>query len=182
MRSVLLGIFVGGAGTRMGGVAKGLLEHDGESLVARWLRIAAACAVPARLVGRHPAYAQLGTLLDDAAPATGPLGGLTALLRHADTRYVVAVACDMPFVSQALLERLLDAPPAAVVAARRSHWEPLFARYEVATLRPVAERLLASGRYALRPLLEGAVPLALTATEAAQLRDWDTPSDRLTDS
>lgn len=160
----------------MGGVAKGLLQHQGETLVARWLRLCAECEVPAVLVGEHPAYAELAAVVPDLG-AVGPLGGLVALLRQASTRYVVSVACDMPYVSRELLTRLLDAPHADVTAARRQHWEPFFARHAVAATLPLATQLLASERHALRPLFERAVPLALTADEARQLRDWDYVTD-----
>ena len=179
MRALRVGIFVGGQGRRMGGVAKGLLEHEGETLVGRWLKTCAACEAEAVLVGDHPAYRALGlpTLVDAHVP--GPLGGLLALLESAATHRVVAVACDMPFVSAALLTRLLEAPLAPIVAARSGdRWEPFFARYEVAAILPLARGLAASPRHALQPLFTAATELVLSPGERLQLRDWDTPADR----
>lgn len=179
MRPLVVGIFVGGQGTRMGGVAKGLLEHEGETLVARWTKICAACEAPAVLVGDHPAYRALGLPILADARVPGPLGGLLALLENARVPHVVAVACDMPFVSAALLTRLLDAPEAPIVAARSGvRWEPFFARYEVAAVLPHARALAASPRHALQPLFTGATELLLSPGERLQLRDWDTPADR----
>lgn len=178
----VVGIFVGGRGTRMGSVPKGVLRTpDGETLLDRWLRVVAECGVPAVLVGAAGTYDLPARIVEDAG-RLGPLGGLLGLLRDTRDRgahsHVVAVACDMPFVTAALLGRLLAAPEVAVVAARRGgNWEPFFARYEVTSTLPHAEELARGTRWSLQPLLHGAVQLPLDADEASQLRDWDTPED-----
>lgn len=181
-RPLVAGIFVGGRGSRMGGQAKGLLvAPGGETIVARWRRMFDAVAVPAVLVGAHAAYAGVGLpLLEDAARGIGPLGGLLALLAHAGDGEAIAVACDMPYVSEALVRRLVEAPDAAAVAPRRAgKWEPLFARYDAPVARAVAVANAQAGRASLQALLDalGADELALTDAEAFELGDWDTPED-----
>jgi molybdopterin-guanine dinucleotide biosynthesis protein A len=167
----------------MGGLAKGLLRGpDGATLVERWRAMLAELGVPVVLVGEAAAYAHLGLpVLPDEPPGVGPLGGLIALLRHAGAARALAFACDMPFVSRALVERLLAAPSdAPVVAPRRdTRWEPLCARYEPARVLPLALARAASPHHALQALLDeaGAAALPLVPHEAAELRDWDTPAD-----
>ncbi len=182
MTPLVAGIFVGGAGRRMGGRPKGLLRApDGETIVARWRGLLADAGAEVVLVGRGEAYAPLGLeRVRDEPEGIGPLGGLVALLRRARGGRAIAVACDMPHVSRALVGRLVDAPDAAAVAPEREgRWEPLFARYDAARVLPVAEALVASGRRALQALLDqaGATALGLTEGEARELRDWDTPQD-----
>lgn len=179
---VLGGLFVGGASRRMGGRPKGLLPGpSGESLVARWAGLFAAIEVPLVLVGEHEAYAGVGLpCLRDEGADLGPLGGLLALLARAGGGRAVAVACDMPYVSEGLLRRLLSAPPAPAVAARRdARWEPFFARYDAARVLPVARARASRRERALQGLLDqvGATELPLSAAEARELRDWDTPQD-----
>lgn len=182
MSSLLAGVFVGGAASRMGGVPKGLLRvPDGRTLVERWRALLEAEGARVVLVGAGEAYRSLGMdILDDEPAGVGPLGGLVALLARAQVGPAVAVACDMPFVTPALLRRLLGAPAAPVVAPRReARWEPLFARYDAARVLPVARAHVAAGRRALHDSLyaAGAVVLPLSPDEAAQLRDWDSPAD-----
>jgi molybdenum cofactor guanylyltransferase len=177
------GILVGGAGSRMGGAAKGLLPApSGEPIVARMRQILADLEVSCVLVGRRAEYAGLGLeMLDDDPPGIGPLGGLCALLRHAQGGYAIAVACDMPFVTRALVARLLAAPPSIAVAARTAGgWEPMLARYDAARALPIAERRAREGRASLRDLLDelGAERLELSVAEARALVDWDSPEDR----
>lgn len=181
---LLAGIFVGGRGSRMGGVAKGLLHApDGDPIVRRTQRILEGLGAECVLVGAHPAYAELGlpTLVDDPS-AQGPLAGMLALLAHADGRASLAIACDMPFIEPDLLLRLIAEPPAPVVAPRRRAvekerdvWEPLFARYEPAVL-PIARALVSEGGRSLQALLDrvGARALVLRPEEEAMLEDWDT--------
>jgi molybdopterin-guanine dinucleotide biosynthesis protein A len=93
--------------------------------------------------------------------------------------FAVAVACDMPFVSSALLQRLVATSEALVVAPRRAgRWEPLCARYH-AGVASLGERRVAMGDYSLQRWLDeaAAVELPLEADEADQLCDWDTPED-----
>jgi molybdenum cofactor guanylyltransferase len=187
-RPLVAGVFVGGRSTRMGGQPKGLLRapsdasHEGsQSLVGRWRTLFTALGLRAVLVGEHPAYAHEGMpFLADARPDLGPLGGLVALLRHAGDGDAIAVACDMPFVSAALLSRLAGAPPCAVLAPRRhGRWEPFFARFDARAALSTAERHAAGGPRSLQALLDalGATELPLSEQEARELRDWDSPED-----
>jgi molybdopterin-guanine dinucleotide biosynthesis protein A len=183
---MIAGIFVGGASRRMGGRAKGLLEAPtGGTLVARWDGLFRRLGVPAVLVGQRPEYAGVELAsLPDLGTESGPIGGLLALLAHAaevGEASVIAVACDMPFVSEALLRKLAAAPPAPAVAARREgRWEPFLARYDVRAARPIALRHADEGKRSLQALLDalGATELPLSDGEATELRDWDTPEDR----
>ncbi len=190
---VLAGVFVGGAGKRMGERAKGLLEAPGGgTIVERWLTVLRDAGVsqvvlvgrhPDREGGRHEAYEGLGLeTIEDEPAGVGPIGGLAALLRRAGAAHALALACDMPFVSRGLVARLIAAPAAAVVAPRRNgFWEPLCARYDASRVLSLALRRIAAGQRALQPLLgeAGAVELRLEPGEASELRDWDTPDDLL---
>lgn len=182
------GIFVGGQASRYGGLPKGLLTTQAgtESLVARLVSIATKLDLDVVLVGAHPAYASLGIpMIHDAPGASGPIAGLSALIDHAGTRPAIALACDMPHVTQELLARLVEAPPAAIVAAKRDgHWEPLFARYDPSLCREPLRRTIDAGRRALKSLLDdvGAQVLDLAPGEGRLLHDWDTPEDRLEDA
>lgn len=171
----------------MGGLAKGLLPapDSGEPLVVRLRRHAESLGLRCVLVGSAAAYAGLGLpMLADAPPGIGPLGGLRALLVWAEAAPVLALAGDLPYVSPALLGRLVaapgptDAPCDAVAARRQDRWEPLCARYE-ATVLPVLDAALAAGERSFQALL-GRLrvrELELSAAEAAELTDWDRPED-----
>lgn len=182
MQARLGGIFVGGRSRRMGR-PKGLLAApDGLPLIERTRALFEAVGVPWVLVGVRPEYAHLGCVaLADEPPGVGPLGGLLALLRHVGDGVAFAVACDMPFISLALLARLVEAPqgPPIVAPRRRATWEPLFARFDAAAVLPIAQERCRRGELSLQRLFDevGAVPLATTPEEGDQLDDWDTPED-----
>jgi molybdopterin-guanine dinucleotide biosynthesis protein A len=182
----LLGIFAGGLSRRMGGTPKGLLRAPGssETLVARLARVGTEAGLRPILVGSLDH--ELGFALEripDLEPGVGPLSGLAALLDHAGTEPCIAVACDMPFVSAALLSRLqLEVPDAAILAPRdeaSGKWEPLCARYLPGLVRPALTRALASGARSFQAVFRelSVVELALSAAERRELRDWDTPED-----
>lgn len=189
-RALLVGILVGGRATRMGGAPKGLLAapDTGEGLAARLVRLCRV-AIPAAeivLAGDASSYGALGlTALADDPEGQGPLGALHALLVRAEEteRDVVALACDLPYVTSDLVEYLArHAPDARAVAPRIGGlWQPLFARYDASSCRSLAGGLLSADRRALRGVIEllgdRAVELPLTNDQARLLDDWDAPAD-----
>lgn len=181
----------------MGGQPKGLLPvpGSGEPLVVHALRVSADAGYAACwLVGDLPAYDDVagglmlagfrGRLGDDPA-GVGPLGGLRALLMagaQLGLEQVVAVACDMPFVTAPLLGALrTHASDAAVVAARRdpsAPWEPLLARYRPRAVLPALDAALSAGTRSFQALLATVDVARFEADGVTRaLDDWDRPED-----
>jgi molybdopterin-guanine dinucleotide biosynthesis protein A len=179
----VVGVFVGGKSRRMGGFPKGLLTFEGVTIVERTIRLARTIASDVVLVGARPEYASLGcSMLPDARPDVGPLGGLVALLEHAKRGVAIGVACDMPRLTESLLSRLADCEPGAspILAPRDGgRWSALFARYDAARVVPIARRRLAESDTSLQALFEelGTAELLLDDEERRNLSDWDTPDD-----
>lgn len=191
MTRLLVGIFVGGAGRRMGGVAKGLLTTpDAKTTLIERLRgeiLAALPDVALVLVGDAHAYSSLGlpAIADDPANV-GPLGGLAGLLAHAQQSgavQVLALACDLPQLERSLLARLAREPrdADAVLVEQAGVRNPLIARYETSAALPAARRALGAGKRSLQAVLDELEPrivrLELSTAELASLGDWDTPDD-----
>jgi molybdopterin-guanine dinucleotide biosynthesis protein A len=184
---MIAGIFVGGQSTRMGGFPKGRLtaEDSGEPLIVRTSRLLIALGVTPLLVGAAEAYADLVPALarlGDRPEGVGPLGGLGALLQVAEGEHVLALACDMPFLSQALLEKLITARADEDVLAAKGaggFWEPFCARYRVSGVMPALSATLADQERSFRALFTrvSLAELPLDANERALLRDWDTQED-----
>ena len=182
----LVGILVGGAGRRMGHVAKGLLAvpGDGRPIVVRLSGLASQLCCDAVLVGEHLAYRGLGLVqIPDDPPGVGPIGGVRALLKHADSLGLpaaIVLACDMPFITVELLGRLLaEAPQAQLLAPRRSHWELLCARWSTRCL-PALDAAIAAESHALQAIADAidATELPMILSDGAQsLIDWDLPTD-----
>lgn len=181
----------------MGGAPKGLLPIDGEPLVAKAIRVARELGHEVVLVGHAEPYAEVARgceVLEDAPAGVGPLGGLGALLARAvrgeaadgaGEARAIALACDLPYLRAEPLRALALSPsPAAVVAARRAPhapWEPLFARYHAARVRPVLAAALAAGDRSFQRLFArlAVEELALDAEARDVLVDWDSPEDLL---
>jgi len=131
--NVTLAVIAGGKGSRLAGTPKGLLTLEGRSLLSRLLDLGSAFAevlLVAREPGPYAAYS-LRTVADVIADRGAP-GGVHAALTHARTEWVLAVGCDMPFVSPAAVELLLSAraDQSDIVAFEISgRLEPLLALY-----------------------------------------------------
>ncbi len=114
------------------------------------------------------------TLVIDEETGLGPLGGIAAALEASPTERCLVVACDMPFLSRALLEHLIELSRAhdealSVVPETREGLHPLHAVWRRSLLPEVRARL-ARRRLALHELLE-AVPSLRVAED--ELRRYD---------
>lgn len=148
-------ILAGGASRRYGS-PKALAMVGGARIIDRVASALRRVAPDLILSANEPElFEDLGLpTFRDQHPGLGALGGLhTALLRARDAGRpgILAVACDMPFPSVPLLERLrdeafADAPPDLVVPESRGRRgiEPLLAAYRVDCI-PAIEAALEAG-------------------------------------
>jgi molybdenum cofactor guanylyltransferase len=110
-------VLAGGQGSRMGGLDKGLQRLHGEPLAAHVLKRLAPQTGPLIIsANRHAdVYAALGapfgaTVVADTLPGfPGPLAGLLAGLRAANTAFVLSAPCDSPGLPDDLAARLAEA-------------------------------------------------------------------------
>jgi molybdenum cofactor guanylyltransferase len=106
-------ILAGGRGSRMGGVDKGLQNHQGSTLAMHaLLRLGPQVGEMMINANRNlAAYESMGVpVWPDALPDyAGPLAGFLAGLEHCETPYMVTVPCDSPLFPLDLVERLAQA-------------------------------------------------------------------------
>ena len=99
-------VLVGGHSSRMGS-DKALVEFQGSTLAARIAECVRSAAGSVTLVGPPERYRELGyTVIADRVPNRGPLGGIYTALLASRAEWNLILACDMPFVTTALLEEL----------------------------------------------------------------------------
>jgi len=94
----------------MGGTDKGALIVGGQTILDRLAAVLRPLAQQVLLVdrdGRHAAPRGV-TVVADRVPDAGVLGGIVTALEAADADRVIVVACDMPFVTAALVTALVD--------------------------------------------------------------------------
>ena len=163
-RACAAAILAGGRATRLAGADKSALVVGGRTILERQLAALDGVAGDVFVVGDTPAapppVVAAVPRVADREPGRGPLGGLQAALHHAAAAPVVLiVACDLPFVSHAVLAHLVDralARPAdvdAVVPRRGGYLHPLCAAYN-RRVRAAVDRRVAAGALAMRGLLD----------------------------
>ena len=136
-------ILAGGGAARFGGRDKSALVVHGRTILDRQVAELMQLTEHILLVGRASRDDRL-LAVADLVPGCGPLGGLYTALTEARTDVVVVVACDMPFVSAALLGHLAALTATGVdaaVARSERGYHPLYAAYTRACLEPIARRL-----------------------------------------
>ncbi len=121
-------VLAGGRSSRMGR-DKALLPWNGRTLLEHVAEVVRAAAGNVTVIG-HEVYRSLGlTVIPDAIPDCGPLGGLLTAFQATTGDRVLLVACDMPEVTVGLLQGLISGTGDAVVAESGGRLHPLCAVY-----------------------------------------------------
>lgn len=173
------------------GTPKAFLFFDGEALLVRIVRRLEEVAAPVVVVAAPsqelpPLPATTRVVRDDEegrGPLQGLATGLAAIEGEADVAYVSA--CDVPFVSPAFAQRIVDLLGNASISVPYVHqrYHPLSAAYRIDVL-PIARHLLASGQMAVRALFEAVPTRIISEVELIDvdptlesLRNLNTPED-----
>jgi molybdopterin-guanine dinucleotide biosynthesis protein A len=90
----------------------------------------------------------------DLVPDCGSLGGIYTGLTQATTPYIFAVACDMPFLNQAVIAQFTDRRDTAdiVMARLAARLHPMHALYSKKCL-PAMEQMIAAQQLKIQGLL-----------------------------
>jgi len=159
-------VLCGGRSMRMGR-DKGAMPFGNETMRERVARIVGQVTSDVIIVGRRD---QQGTTIHDPVEHQGPLAGIAAGLAASTTDLNVIVACDMPLVRAAVLQRLIDAIGDADIAVVvvDGHASALCGVYR-SRIAPAAQALLDSGERRVMALLERVTTKRLDAATFADI-------------
>lgn len=179
LKATLL-LLAGGESRRMGRL-KALLPVQGTTLL-EWLaeRLAPGfedLRVAARDVSQLPPGLR-PRLVADLRSGAGPLGGIEAGLAAARHATLVAVACDMPYVTPELTHRLVHAAEGYDAAVPRLGGlaEPACAAYRRSAAAPISAALSAGNRKAA-DALSGLEVAWLDGEDPSLFTNLNTPAD-----
>jgi len=182
--ALLYGLVLAGGESRRMGHDKALLDYHGRPQVAwAWELLSRHCErafVSVR--STHAAEGVRSTLpqIVDGELGSGPIAGIAAAqAAHPDVAWL-AVACDLPFLSDDTVSHLVARRGVHPVTAYRSAHdglpEPLCAIYEPATRAAIVE-FIGTGKYCPRKFIIGTgVPL-VGLPEPAALDNVNTPEE-----
>ena len=150
-------ILAGGRARRLGGQDKRALRVGPTTILERQLAALDGLVDRVFVVGADPMAAggPCPAVVTDRLPNAGALGGLYTALCEAAGSHVLVVACDLPFVTTALLARLIslaDSTRDAVVPRSTDGLQPLCAVY-ARRLADEVRRCIESGRLKIQDLL-----------------------------
>ena len=136
-------ILAGGAGTRLGGVSKAMLELDGRPLAVHVGEVLAQVCEPVAIVCKPDTeLPNIGGVerWDEPAEPRHPLTGIVHALERA-AGPVLVCAVDMPWVTADACRSLLDAAPGAraAVAVGAGEMCPVFGVYSPEALDTLRE-------------------------------------------
>ena len=167
-------ILAGGRATRYGGRDKGALIVGGRSILERQMTELTQLTDDVMLVtAEHRTVGVPGLrIVVDRMPHCGPLGGLDAALDAAREDPLVLLACDMPFVTAALVRHLvaLASDADAVVPRTERGYHPLCATYTRAC-RPAIEARLRAKRLTMIDWLDDVALRVVTGVELGAFGD-----------
>ena len=158
-------VLAGGASSRMG-QAKANLLLDGKTFVERAASALSAIATPERifLVGNLEDNSFVWPILPDEFVGEsgderkrGAIVGLHAALKNTKANWAAVLACDLPFASGNLFQKLVqfrvENSDAIVPIQADGKWQPLCALYRREACLPVVETMIRGDDWSLRNLL-----------------------------
>ncbi|HLP99330.1 MAG TPA: molybdenum cofactor guanylyltransferase [Sideroxyarcus sp.] len=178
-------ILAGGDSRRMGQDKADLLL-DGQTLLQRMTATLQPLFAEVIVSTRQPRPAIDLPQVCDYPVYAGPLAGLVAGLERANTQWIFAVACDMPFITPAVIEHLAAQRTGcqAVVPMVRGYPQPLAAFYARGCLPEALACINGNGKHSLRTLLDrlqvryvGDEQLLAVDQQLRSFFDLDTPQD-----
>lgn len=111
-RDITVILLAGGGSRRMQGQDKGLLPLRGKPLVVHVIEQLAPQSVKLLLSCNENCekYTHFGypVIADSLPGGLGPLAGLLSGMEHADTKYIMSVPCDTPYLPVDLVSRMLQ--------------------------------------------------------------------------
>ncbi len=155
-------ILAGGRNSRMSGLNKAFIRINGTSIIQRTLRIFEKIFDEIIIVTNSPqdfaSYKKDVTLATDIIKGIGPLGGIHAALSVTSKKAVFFVACDMPFLHNALILRELDCfnkvECDCLVPRAGASIEPLHAIYKKDLMENINSFVKNNSNYSIRKFLE----------------------------
>jgi molybdenum cofactor guanylyltransferase len=171
-------ILAGGKATRMGGVDKRELIVDGRTIFERQVEALRGFDVLVSSPREIAGY----TTVRDAVVDGGPLAGIAAGLAAARTPWLLVLAGDMPFITAAVIDRLVSrtADDIDAVGVRVAGLpEPLVCVLRVSVFLPLVQaRLARRDLKASRLLSEGESRVSwLDEDDARPFRNVNVPED-----
>jgi molybdopterin-guanine dinucleotide biosynthesis protein A len=178
-RRLAAAILAGGHARRLDGINKGTLIVGRAAIIDRQLETLREISREIFVVGRNDdAWASRGLpVVPDEIPDAGPLGGIyTAIVRSPAERTLI-VACDLPFLSSAVLHRMEAVEDADLVIPRHARgYEPLCAIYSRACAEDIRSRI-DRGSYEASRLPAGVRVTEFDAGNDAMFVNVNTPHD-----
>jgi molybdopterin-guanine dinucleotide biosynthesis protein A len=179
-------VLAGGKSSRMGR-DKAFLPVQGETLLARSLKLATAVTQQVTIVGETGKFAAYGRVVADIVPGCGPLGGIHAALSATSAELNLILAVDLPFLEPRLLEYLIaearKSESMITVPQAGGRFQPLCAIYRK-EFTVVAESALQGGQNKIDLLFAKTNPRIVAEEElkragfsSGMFRNLNTPED-----
>lgn len=149
MNELSVAIVAGGKSSRMG-TDKAFVPLLGKPMIEHVLeRVSDLGQDETILITNHPSdYAHLNLpMYSDIVPEKGSLGGIYTAIYYSNSEYILAVACDMPFLNRELLQymshlRMAEDGPFDVIVPRVANYpEAIHAIYRKSCLEPIRSRI-----------------------------------------
>jgi molybdenum cofactor guanylyltransferase len=160
--NIAAAVLAGGKNSRMAGINKAFIRIGGATLIQKTLKLLKNMFEEVILVTNSPqdfkSFAKDAIITTDIIKDIGPLGGIHSALSATSKQGVFFVACDMPFLHNALISRQLKyfnrIDPECLVPRIGALIEPLHAIYKKGLRDKINSFVKDSPDYSVRSFLK----------------------------
>jgi molybdopterin-guanine dinucleotide biosynthesis protein A len=175
METEVTGVLLAGGKSRRMGEDKRHLVVGEQTLLERGLRVLQSIfqEVLVVIAQNSPPLGIDARVVRDLVPDCGSLGGLYTGLTQATTPYIFVVACDMPFLNQAVIAQFTSRRAATdiVMAKLAARLHPMHALYSKRCL-PVVDQMIGARQFKIQEIVSE-LSLRVRYVTEADLRSID---------
>jgi len=154
-------ILAGGKNSRYGGLNKAFIQLEGIAIIDRNIEVLQKLFSRISIITNHPeqfSNYKNYPMASDYFHEVGPLAGIHSALKNAKSDAVFISSCDMPFLDEGLINRLMQEAVVsgadAVIPRVETNIEPLFALYFPRVLYDLEAHIHGSEDLSIRSFLK----------------------------
>ncbi len=171
-------VIAGGKSSRMG-ENKALIVHNGQRLIDKAIQTIKPLCNELIISSNEHIPSLNYSIISDQHKSIGPMGGLHACLSQSKTDFNLLIPCDVPSITTAVYEKLLEkVQDYDVVLARHKadKVEPLIAIYKTSVLAVIKEQIILKD-YKMMHLLKRVKVCYVDFEESSFFKNMNSPKD-----
>lgn len=172
LNNKITGIILAGGKSRRLGADKGLFEIMDRPLISYSIDVLEKVCDQILISSNNIEYEKFGyRVVGDKIANAGPASGILSCLEVSDTRFNLVLSCDMPFVTEKILLKLLESADMhqVVIPSDKNNLPEPLCGYYADSFKEIANRAISDGHFKVIDIVKRSKHKIITLNEVREL-------------